>query len=135
MPDDTRRPCTRWVGGGTTNLCHTASDRHLATQADKPALIFVSSETGEERIFSFAELHREVQRMAAILGSLGVGPGDRVLIYLPYIPQAVFALYACPPTLALLIAARSRVTTEPSVTSPSIPFPPARCDATLGSTP
>jgi len=93
--DDSRLPFTRWFVGGRTNLCHNAIDRHLATQADKPALIFVSSETGEERIFSFAELHREVQRMAAIMGSLGVGRGDRVLIYLPMIPEAVFAMYAC----------------------------------------
>ena len=93
--DDSRLPFTRWFVGGQTNLCHNAIDRHLATQADKPALIFVSSETGEERIFSFAELHREVQRMAAIMGSLGVGRGDRVLIYLPMIPEAVFAMYAC----------------------------------------
>ncbi|MBU6270150.1 MAG: propionate--CoA ligase [Betaproteobacteria bacterium] len=93
--DDSRLPFTRWFVGGQTNLCHNAIDRHLATQADKPALIFVSSETGEERVFSFAELHREVQRMAAIMGSLGVGRGDRVLIYLPMIPEAVFAMYAC----------------------------------------
>jgi propionyl-CoA synthetase len=93
--DASRPPFARWFVGGQTNLCHNAIDRHLATQADRPALIFVSTETDEERVYSFAELHREVQRMAAILLEQGVGRGDRVLIYLPMIPEAVFAMYAC----------------------------------------
>ena len=93
--DDSRAPFARWFIDGQTNLCHNAIDRHLATQPDKPALIFVSTETGEERTFSFAQLHREVQRMAAIMLSLGVGRGERVLIYLPMIPEAVFAMFAC----------------------------------------
>jgi propionyl-CoA synthetase len=93
--DDNRPPFARWFVGGQTNLCHNAIDRHLATQADRPALIFVSTETDEERVYTFAELHREVQRMAAILLERGVGRGDRVLIYLPMIPEAVFAMYAC----------------------------------------
>ncbi|HPU51420.1 MAG TPA: AMP-binding protein, partial [Burkholderiaceae bacterium] len=93
--DDSRLPFARWFVDGTTNLCHNAIDRHLATQADKSALIFVSTETDEERVYTFGQLHREVQRMAAIMQSLGVGRGDRVLIYLPMIPEAVFAMYAC----------------------------------------
>ena len=93
--DASRPPFARWFVGGQTNLCHNAVDRHLATQADKPALIFISTETDEERIYSFAELHREVQRMAAIFLGQGVGRGDRVLIYLPMIPEAVFAMFAC----------------------------------------
>ena len=93
--DASRPPFARWFVGGQTNLCHNAVDRHLATQADKPALIFISTETDEERICSFAELHREVQRMAAIFLAQGVGRGDRVLIYLPMIPEAVFAMFAC----------------------------------------
>jgi propionyl-CoA synthetase len=93
--DNSRPPFARWFIGGQTNLCHNAIDRHLATQPDQPALIFVSTETDEERVYTFAELHREVQRMAAILLEQGVGRGDRVLIYLPMIPEAVFAMYAC----------------------------------------
>jgi len=93
--DDSRLPFARWFVGGETNLCHNAIDRHLATQADKPALIFVSTETDEERVYTFAQLHREVQRMTATMQSLGVRRGDRVLIYLPMIPEAVFAMYAC----------------------------------------
>jgi propionyl-CoA synthetase len=93
--DHRHPPFARWFIDGQTNLCHNAIDRHLATQPDQPALIFVSTETGEERTYSFAQLHREVQRMAAIMLTLGVGRGDRVLIYLPMIPEAVFAMFAC----------------------------------------
>ena len=93
--DTSRLPLTRWFIGGTTNLCHNAVDRWLPTQADAAALIFVSTETNEERTYSFAELHREVQRMAASMMALGVGRGDRVLIYMPMIPEATFAMLAC----------------------------------------
>jgi propionyl-CoA synthetase len=70
-------------------------DRHLATRPDQNALIFVSTETDVEKAYSFRELHAEVQRMAAILKSLGVGKGDRVLIYMPMIAEACFAMLAC----------------------------------------
>lgn len=88
-------PFARWFAGGTTNLCHNAVDRHLAERADQPALIFVSTETNQEKVYSFAELHAEVQRMAAILLGLGVTKGDRVLIYMPMVPEAAFAMLAC----------------------------------------
>jgi propionyl-CoA synthetase len=90
-----RPPFVQWFEGGTTNLCHNAVDRHLATRADQPALIYVSSETGIETTYSFADLHAEVQRMAASLLALGVGKGDRVLIYMPMIAEAAFAMLAC----------------------------------------
>jgi len=93
--DDSRPPFVRWFVGARTNLCHNAVDRHLAARAAQRALIYVSTETGQERIYSFAELHAEVQRMAAALVALGVGLGDRVLIYMPMIPEAVFAMLAC----------------------------------------
>ena len=93
--DNDNPPFTRWFTGGLTNLCHNAVDRHLAERADARALIFVSTEVDQERVYTFAELHTEVQRMAAGLIELGVGQGDRVLIYLPMIPQAVFAMLAC----------------------------------------
>jgi propionyl-CoA synthetase len=93
--DDSRPPFARWFVGGTTNLCYNAVDRWLPTQADKAALIFVSTETGEERILTFAELHREVQRMASVMQSLGVVRGERVLIYMPMVPEAVIAMLAC----------------------------------------
>ena len=90
-----RPPFANWFVGGRTNLCHNAVDRHLASRGEQNALIYVSTETGEERVYSFRELHTEVQRMAACLQSLGVVQGDRVLIYMPMIPQAVFAMLAC----------------------------------------
>ena len=93
--DYSRPPFARWFVGGTTNLCHNAIDRWLPTQADARALVFVSTETNEERVYTFAELHREVQRMAATMLALGVGRGDRVLIYMPMIPEATFAMLAC----------------------------------------
>jgi propionyl-CoA synthetase len=92
--DYSNPPFAYWFAGGETNLCYNAIDRHLPQRADQPALIYVSSETGEERSYTYRELHQEVQRMAAILESLGVGKGDRVLIYMPMIPEGVFAMLA-----------------------------------------
>lgn len=88
-------PFARWFEGGLTNLCHNAVDRHLKDRADQNALIFVSTETDVEKVYSYAELHAEVQRMAAILQAQGVKKGDRVLIYMPMIPEASFAMLAC----------------------------------------
>ena len=88
-------PFVHWFEGGTTNLCHNALDRHLKDRADQAALIYVSTETGIEKTYSFAELHAEVQRMAASLKGLGVQKGDRVLIYMPMIAEAAFAMLAC----------------------------------------
>ncbi len=88
-------PFAKWFKGGETNLCHNAVDRHLKERADQNALIFVSTETDTEKAYSFRELHQEVQRMAAILQAQGVGKGDRVLIYMPMIAEACFAMLAC----------------------------------------
>ena len=93
--DYSQAPFARWYVGGTTNLCHNAVDRHLKDRADQAALIFVSTETNQEKVYSFAELHLEVQRMAAVLQELGVTQGDRVLIYMPMIAEAAFAMLAC----------------------------------------
>ena len=88
-------PFARWFEGGLTNLCHNAIDRHLAERPDQNALIFVSTETDVERVYTYRELHAEVQRMAAILLAQGVKKGYRVLIYMPMIPEAAFAMLAC----------------------------------------
>ena len=93
--DYSNPPFARWFVGGTTNLCHNAIDRHLSERPDQAALIAVSTETGQERVYSFAQLHAEVQRMAASLQELGVTQGDRVLIYMPMIAEAAFAMLAC----------------------------------------
>ncbi len=88
-------PFANWFVGGTTNLCHNAVDRHVSTLGNQPALIFVSTETDAEVTYTFAQLSREVQRMAAIFQDLGVTKGDRVLIYMPMIAEAAFAMLAC----------------------------------------
>ena len=93
--DYSNPPFAKWFVGGTTNLCHNAVDRHLKDRPDQAALIFVSTETDQEKVYSFRELHAEVQRMAASLKSLGVQKGDRVLIYMPMIAEAAFAMLAC----------------------------------------
>jgi propionyl-CoA synthetase len=93
--DYSRPPFVNWFVGGTTNLCHNAVDRHAASHPDRNALIWVSTEVDKEQVYNFAELQREVERMAAILMSLGVGRGDLVLVYMPMIPEAVFAMLAC----------------------------------------
>jgi propionyl-CoA synthetase len=93
--DYSRPPFAKWFVGGRTNLCHNAIDRHLAARADQNALIWVSTETDEECVYSYRELHAEVQRMAACLIALGVQRGDRVLIYMPMIAPAAFAMLAC----------------------------------------
>ena len=93
--DASNPPFARWFVGGHTNLCHNAVDRHLAGRAQQDALIYVSTETGIERRYTYESLHAEVNRMAAVMRSLGVKRGDRVLIYLPMIPEALFAMLAC----------------------------------------
>ncbi|KAF1005349.1 MAG: Acetyl-coenzyme A synthetase [Luteibacter sp.] len=93
--DVSRPPFRRWFVGGTTNLCHNALDRHLAERADQLAIVAVSTETDITREITYRELHREVNAFAATLVALGVGKGDRVVIYMPNIAEAVFAMLAC----------------------------------------
>jgi propionyl-CoA synthetase len=93
--DYTNPPFARWFVGGQTNLCHNAVDRHLKDRAGQNALIWVSTEVDKETVYSFGQLHAEVQRMAASLLELGVKKGDRVLVYMPMIPEAAFAMLAC----------------------------------------
>jgi propionyl-CoA synthetase len=88
-------PFANWFVGGQTNLCHNAVDRHAATHPDRNALIWISTEVEQERLYTFAQLQREVECMAAMLLELGAAPGERVLIYMPMIPEAVFAMLAC----------------------------------------
>ena len=92
--DYSRPPFARWFVGGTTNLCHNAVDRHLATRADQAALVYISTETGQRQTYTYRELYAEVNRWAAVLRELGVGQGDRVLIYMPMVAEAVFAILA-----------------------------------------
>ncbi len=93
--DYSNPPFAKWYVGGTTNLCHNAIDRHLKDRPNQPALVYVSTETNTEKTYTFRELHQEVQTMAAILKDMDVGKGDRVLIYMPMIAEAMFAMLAC----------------------------------------
>ncbi len=93
--DYSKPPFARWFVGGRTNLCYNAVDRHLATRSDQPALHYLSTETGQAARYTYRDLHAEVNRCAAVLQAHGVGRGDRVLIYMPMIPEGVFAMLAC----------------------------------------
>src|SRR3954468_10981262 len=93
--DYSRPPFARWFVGGKTNLCHNAVDRHVASRGSQRALIYLSTETGEEKSFTYKEMLAEVNRAAAMMRSLGVNKGDRVIVYMPMIPQALFAILAC----------------------------------------
>jgi len=90
-----RPPFREWFVGGETNLCYNAVDRHLAERADQLALVAISTETNITREISYRELHREVNVFAAAIRALGVGRGDRVVIYMPNVAEAVFAMLAC----------------------------------------
>jgi propionyl-CoA synthetase len=92
--DYSRPPFVKWFVNGKTNLCYNAVDRHAAARPNDKALIYISTETNEEKVYTWAEMLREVERMAAVLKSQGVEEGDRVLIYMPMIPEAIFAMLA-----------------------------------------
>ncbi|WP_130618455.1 propionate--CoA ligase [Dyella amyloliquefaciens] len=93
--DTSRPPFRRWFVGGTTNLCYNAVDRHLEERGGQLALVAISTETNITRELTYRDLYREANTFAAVLVSLGVGKGDRVVIYMPNIAEAVFAMLAC----------------------------------------
>src|SRR3990167_8020442 len=93
--DYARPPFAKWFVGGETNLCHNALDRHLAARGEQAALVWISTEVDGEKHFTYRELHTEVNRVAAMMQALGVKQGDRVVIYMPMIPEAAFAILAC----------------------------------------
>jgi propionyl-CoA synthetase len=93
--DYSRPPFSKWFVGGETNLCYNALDRHLAARGDQKALVWISTEVDKTATFTFTELFREVNRVAAMMQALGVKRGDRVIIYMPMIPESVFAILAC----------------------------------------
>ncbi|MDH7454217.1 propionate--CoA ligase [Luteimonas composti] len=93
--DYSNPPFRRWFVGGETNLCFNAVDRHLDERGEQLALVGWSTETDSIRELSYRELHREVNVFAASLQSLGVGRGDRVVIYMPHTVDAVVAMLAC----------------------------------------
>jgi propionyl-CoA synthetase len=86
----------RWFPGGKLNTCHNAVDRHVAAgHGDRIALVYDSAMLGSARRYSYTELRDEVAVLAGALTGMGVGVGDRVLVYMPMVPEAVFAMLAC----------------------------------------
>jgi len=93
--DYSRPPFAKWFVGGETNLCHNAVDRHLKDRGDQAAVVWISTEVDQVKSYSYRELFKEVNRAAAMMQSLGLQRGDRVIIYMPNMPEAVFAILAC----------------------------------------
>ncbi len=94
--DDSDAPFYRWFPDGSLNTCFNALDRHAAgDRADQLALVYDSPVTGTKRSYTFSELRDEVARVAGGLSDLGVGKGDRVVIYMPMVPETVMAMLAC----------------------------------------
>ncbi len=88
-------PHAKWFVGGKTNLSYNALDRHVKTWRRNKAALIWEGEPGEERVLTYHDLWREVQKFANVLKRLGVKKGDRVTIYLPMIPEAAIAMLAC----------------------------------------
>ncbi|MCP4993075.1 MAG: propionyl-CoA synthetase [Gammaproteobacteria bacterium] len=94
--DDSNKPFYRWFSGGELNTCYNALDRHVANgRGDQAALIYDSPVTDTQRTYSYSELTDEVARFAGALTAQGVTKGDRVIIYMPMIPEAVIAILGC----------------------------------------
>ena len=92
--DDSDAPNFRWFSDGELNVSHNCLDVHLAKRGEKTAIIF-EGEPGDVRRLSYRDLHAEVCRFSNGLKSLGIGEGDRVVIYMPMVPEAVVAMQAC----------------------------------------
>jgi len=88
-------PYAKWFVGGKLNACYNCVDRHIKTWRRNKAAIIWEGEPGEERVLTYGDLHREVQKFANVLKSLGVRKGDRVCIYMPMVPEALIAMLAC----------------------------------------
>ena len=94
--DDSNAPLYRWFAGGALNTCHNALDRHVeGGRADQAALIYDSPVTDVKRIYSYRELRDAVAHVAGALAAKGIGKGDRVIVYMPMIPEAAIAMLAC----------------------------------------
>ncbi len=93
--DDDHPPFYRWFPDAELNTCFNALDRHIEARGDQPALIYDSPVTGCKRVYTYRELLDETARFAGVLRGLGVQKGDRVVLYMPMIPEAVVAMLAC----------------------------------------
>ncbi|MCM2285819.1 MAG: propionyl-CoA synthetase [Desulfobacula sp.] len=94
--DDSNPPFYRWFTGGETNTCYNAVDLHVDNgMGNQTAIIYDSPVTGVIKTYTFLELKEQASKFAGVLSSKGVSKGDRVIIYMPMIPEAVFAMLAC----------------------------------------
>src|ERR1700720_3797131 len=94
--DDSRPPFYRWFAGGRLNTCWNALDRHVAAgNGERVALVWDSPVTGQIVRFTYRDMRDRVARFAGVLAGLGVKTGDRVLIYMPMVPEAAIAMLAC----------------------------------------
>lgn len=94
--DESNAPIYRWFSGGRINTCDNAVDRHVENgRGDQPALIYDSPVTDSQRVLTYRELRDEVALFAGVLAGQGVQHGDRVIIYMPMVPEAVIAMLAC----------------------------------------
>ncbi len=94
--DPTQGPYGRWFPDGVCNTCHNALDRHVAAgRGGQAAILYDSPVTGAKRTITYAELLAEVEACAAALQDLGVGKGDRVILYMPMVPEALVGMLAC----------------------------------------
>lgn len=94
--DASKPPFYRWYAGGELNACHNALDRHVDSgRADQAALIYDSPVTNSKKSFTYRQLRDEVAKLAGAIAAQGVGKGDRVIVYMPMIPEAVMAMLAC----------------------------------------
>lgn len=90
-----KAPHAKWFGGGTLNVAENCIDRHLGTERENKAALIFEGEPGDVRTITYRQLYFEVSRLANVFTDLGVGKGDRVAIYMPMVPEAVFAMLAC----------------------------------------
>ena len=93
--DDSNPPFYRWFSGAELNTCYNAVDRHVATRGDQPAIIHDSPVTNSKEVITYRELQDRVARLAGALKNLGVTKGDRVIIYMPMVPEALVAMLGC----------------------------------------
>ena len=94
--DDSNPPSYRWFAGGELNTCYNALDLHVESgRGDQPALVYDSPVTGTKRRYTYRELRDETARFAGVLAGAGVGKGDRVIVYMPMVAEAIIAMLAC----------------------------------------
>src|SRR5205823_2374349 len=120
--DGSRPPFYRWFPGAEVNTCYNALDWHVEHgRADQSALIYDSPVTGTVRRFTYRELREEVARFAGALAGEGVGKGDRVIIYMPMVPEAAIAMLACARIGAIhsvVFGASGRTSSRPGTATP-----------------